>query len=81
MRTIPLVAVMFAALPIFSVETRADDTWCRGTTNCGYHSFEQCQAARSGNGGFCQRNPFSVGAADSAYGYAVQPPKRHRSNY
>ena len=37
--------------------------WCAqyGTrdsfTNCGFVTFEQCRAAISGNGGFCQRNP------------------------
>jgi hypothetical protein len=83
MRAILLVAVMFAALPMFSVGTRADGAWCRSAnaTNCGYHSFEQCQAARSGSGGFCQRNPFSLGAAGSAYGYETQPRKRHRRDY
>jgi hypothetical protein len=87
MRTIPLVAVTFAALSLSSFGARADGTWCAhvgdqgGATNCGFHSFEQCQAARSGNGGFCQRNPFSLGPAGSAYGYAVQPRKRHRRNY
>jgi hypothetical protein len=37
--------------------------WCAqyGTrdsfTNCGFVSYEQCRAAISGNGGYCQRNP------------------------
>ena len=37
--------------------------WCAqyGTrdsySNCGFVTFEQCRAAISGNGGFCQRNP------------------------
>jgi hypothetical protein len=36
---------------------------------------EQYQAARSGNGGFCFRNPFS------SYGAATQPRPRYRRNY
>jgi hypothetical protein len=40
--------------------------------NCGFYSFEQCQAARWGNGGFCFQNPFS------AYGYAGQPQRYPR---
>ena len=41
----------------------------RGGTNCGFYSFEQCQATVSGIGGFCMRNPFSVG---------TQPRNRYR---
>ena len=28
-----------------------------GGTNCGFTSFQQCQAAISGNGGYCGSNP------------------------
>ena len=81
MRTIPLVAVTFAALSLSTIGARAG-TWCshysRGSSNCGFYSFQQCQANVSGIGGFCQPNPFSVGSAGSAYGYAVQPRKRYR---
>jgi hypothetical protein len=58
---------------------RADGTWCaqygngHGGTNCGFHSFAQCEAARSGNGGFCFRN-----SASSSYGSVKQPRSRHR---
>lgn len=43
--------------------------WCAqyGTrdsfSNCGFVTFEQCRAAVSGNGGFCQRNPMFNPAA------------------
>ena len=75
MRTIPLVAITFAALFLSMIGARADGTWCaqyggKGLTNCGFYSFEQCQAARSGNGGFCFRNPFSA--------YAAEPRSRYR---
>jgi hypothetical protein len=36
--------------------------WCAqyggGGRNCGFISWNQCMAARSGNGGFCERNLF-----------------------
>jgi hypothetical protein len=88
MRTIPLIAITFAALSLSVTGARADGTWCAhygdkgGGTNCGFYSFEQCQAARSGNGGFCQRNTFSAsGSAGSAYGYAREPRRRYRRDY
>jgi hypothetical protein len=61
MPTIPIAAITFAALLLSSIGTQAG-TWCAqyggrgGATNCGFYSFEQCQAARSGNGGFCSQN-------------------------
>ena len=54
MRTIPLVAIAFAALSLSSIRARADGTWCAhysspgGGTNCGFYSFAQCQAMVSG---------------------------------
>ena len=84
MRTTPLVTITFAALSLSTIGARADGTWCaqyggkNGGTNCGFYSFEQCEAARSGNGGFCTRNPFAAyGSAGSAY----EPRRRHRRNY
>jgi len=49
--------------------------WCavyaRGETNCGFETFAQCEAARSGNGGYCYVNPaFGYGA----YAYGRRPP-------
>ena len=75
MRPIPIAAITFAGLLLSAIGARADGTWCaqyggKGVTNCGFYSFEQCQAARSGNGGFCYQNPFS------AYGYAGRQPQR-----
>ena len=79
MRTIAVAAILLAALSLSS-GAHADGTWCAqyggggqgGATNCGFYSFEQCQAARWGNGGFCFQNPFS------AYGYAGQLQRRYR---
>jgi hypothetical protein len=88
MRSIAVLSTLFAAVSLFSDVARADGTWCaqyggrNGGTNCGFHSFEQCQAARSGNGGFCSPNPFSAyGASGSAYGAAREPRTRYRRNY
>jgi hypothetical protein len=73
MRTI---AITFAALFLSAVGAHADGTWCAhyggrsGGTNCGFYSFSQCMAALSGNGGMCQRNPFSA--------YAADPQRRYR---
>lgn len=46
--------------------------WCAqyggkmgGGQNCGFSSFAQCQAALSGNGGFCNRNTQYHGGAGS----------------
>jgi Protein of unknown function (DUF3551) len=79
------VAITFAALFLSTIGAQADGTWCAhysgkaGGTNCGFYSFEQCQAARSGNGGFCQRNPFSAyGSAGSPYDAAREPRRRYR---
>ena len=77
MRAIPIATITFAALLLSSIGAHADGTWCTqygfqgGATNCGFYSFSQCEAARSGNGGRCYQNPFS------AYGYAGQPQRRY----
>ena len=87
MNAIPKTAITFAALLLSSSLARADGTWCAhygnkgGATNCGFYSFEQCEAARWGNGGFCQRNPFTLGSTGSAYGYATGTKRRHRREY
>jgi|SRR6516164_5317023 len=77
-RAIPITAITFACLFLSSIVARADGPWCAnyGTgpgMNCGFYSFQQCQATISGNGGFCQQN----GAA-ATYGYARQPQRRYQ---
>ena len=80
MRAIPIAAIIFAAV-FLSGDGAHAGSWCaqyggmQGGRNCGFHSFAQCEAARSGNGGFCQSNSFAAG---SAYGYAAGPRRRHR---
>jgi hypothetical protein len=83
MRTIPLVAITFATLSLSTIGAHAAP-WCadysgKGGTNCGFYSFQQCQATVSGRGGFCRPNPFEVyGSAGSAYGSAREPRRRYR---
>jgi hypothetical protein len=76
MRPIPIAAITFAGLLLSSIAAHADGTWCarypRGSSNCGFYSFDQCQATVRGIGGFCQQNPFS------AYGYAGQTQRRYQ---
>jgi hypothetical protein len=56
-------AITFTVLSLSTIGVQADGTWCanykNGLTNCGFYSFQQCEAARWGNGGFCYRNPFA----------------------
>jgi len=65
MRINRVVAITFTALFLSTVGAHADGTWCAqysmqgGGSNCGFYSFEQCQATVSGIGGFCMRNPFA----------------------
>ena len=58
MRTVSVISIILATLSLTSIGAHAG-TWCasyaQGGTNCGFHSFEQCQAAISGNGGFCSQ--------------------------
>jgi hypothetical protein len=57
---IPIAAI---TLLLSSIGAHADGTWCaqyggtHGGTNCGFYSFQQCEAARSGNGAFATKIP------------------------
>jgi hypothetical protein len=65
MRTIVLVAAAIAALPLTLNPAKADGGWCaydvKGATNCGFHTYAQCQANISGIGGYCSPNPAFAG--------------------
>ncbi len=65
MRKTAIIPITLAALSLSGFAAHAQyvgGSWCAyygsgsGGTNCGFHSFEQCQAAISGNGGKCLRN-------------------------
>lgn len=55
------LAAMLAGTSVSEARTYP---WCAvygfSTRNCGFVSFQQCQATVSGIGGFCQRNPFAA---------------------
>jgi len=52
--------VMAAMLGLAAPAAAAGPAWCaayrNGSTNCGFNTHEQCMAAISGIGGFCNRN-------------------------
>ena len=59
---------LFVGVP----SARAEITypWCAqygdrdGARNCGFSTLEQCRAAISGNGGYCEQNPMYRPAAE-----------------
>jgi hypothetical protein len=62
--------VIIAALvmiPAVLTQTSASASWCAeysggmgdGGTNCGFLTFEQCQATVTGVGGFCRRSQYN----------------------
>jgi hypothetical protein len=63
------LATLLVALAIDGTQTRVQADpyrWCamygaRGATNCYFVSLDQCRAALSGMGGFCQPNNFYDG--------------------
>ena len=70
MLTLRLLGVVGAVMMALAMDVRPGAAmviypWCvqyggsNGGTNCGFYSFEQCEATRWGNGGFCYQNPFS----------------------
>jgi hypothetical protein len=61
MRTFTCTALAALTL-LFAIGTYADAAaWCahyndNGGTNCGFYTYQQCQAAVSGVGGYCALN-------------------------
>jgi hypothetical protein len=87
MRTIIAVLVFGVAVSAGagSASAAAPYPWCahyagrNGGTNCGFVSFPQCMAAISGNGGYCDTNPFYyAGRGYDADGAVVVPSHKHR---
>ncbi len=58
MRMVALAATALAVLAFGSADARADGAWCardpKGGTNCGFHTYAQCQASCRG---CCAPNP------------------------
>jgi hypothetical protein len=53
---IKLIFAAVFAIALSTVAAQADGSWCANcgnATNCGFYSFEQCQATVSCLGGFC----------------------------
>jgi len=68
MRFIFLVLIGVMAGTSFNTAKADPYRWCAqysggrgGGTNCGFVTWEQCQATISGVGGFCSPNPFYDG--------------------
>ena len=78
MRTIILIVTALAVVPLTSGPSRADGSWCanyvKGSSNCGFHSYEQCMANISGIGGSCQPNPAYTAQGDTGK-------RKQRRNY
>ena len=81
------VGVIVAAGALTSSAQAQNYPWCAyygggrggGGTNCGFSTFEQCMAALSGNGGFCNRNTQYVPSAGPRVRY--RHGHRHHSKY
>ena len=61
-RTLMVATILAAgAVLLPHGSAHAGGRWCAqynyhgGATNCGFHSYQQCRAAISGNGGACYR--------------------------
>jgi hypothetical protein len=75
-------ALAIAALGLFMCvhPAKAEITypWCAqygdrdGARNCGFSTLDQCRAAISGNGGYCEENPMYRPAAENP------PPRKPR---
>jgi hypothetical protein len=82
MRTIILATAALAAVSLTSIQAHADGAWCardtRGGTNCGFHSFAQCQADISGIGGSCSLNPSVQGYTGASQSYGRDTRRRPR---
>lgn len=75
-RAIFVGGLLFATVGLGGSAQAQNYPWCAqygngmgGAMNCGFTSFQQCQADVSGIGGFCQRNNTYVGPTW---------PRRHR---
>jgi tetratricopeptide (TPR) repeat protein len=66
MRTLVLGGLLGSSIALVALSLGAptiarEPAWCaayrNGSNNCGFYTYEQCMAAISGIGGFCNRNP------------------------
>lgn len=82
MRILTLGSLVTAAVLAHAAPATArEPAWCaayrNGSNNCGFYTYEQCMAAVSGIGGFCNRNPDAAPERPAVRERAVEPkPKR-----
>ena len=70
-----LAGAILAATGLASAPAAAQGSWCAedmNSRNCGFYTFEQCQAAASGLGAGCYPNQFAHRAP------AAEPTKRKK---
>jgi hypothetical protein len=77
MRKMTLVSAIVLAAAFGDTANADPYRWCAeygggrgGGTNCYFVTLQQCQAAASGNGGFCRQNTFYSGP-DRRRGYGA----------
>jgi hypothetical protein len=77
-----MVAVL-VVMPTLLTQTPASASWCAqytgalgGSENCGFSTFQQCQASVSGVGGFCRPSQY-----DNPGGSSGRRSSRYRSHY
>jgi Protein of unknown function (DUF3551) len=62
MRTITVASLLGLALALAGANGARAGAWCAWydpyTYNCGFATFQQCQATVSGAGGYCARNVY-----------------------
>ena len=68
MRYFAMVFTLGLALPLLDTGDARAGAWCAWydpyTYNCGFNTFQQCQANVSGAGGYCARNVAEEPAPD-----------------
>jgi hypothetical protein len=79
-----LIGILLGVTALSSGAQAQNYPWCAdyggkmgGSSNCGFSTFEQCMAALSGNGGFCNRNTQYVPGSSPSY----SPPRHRKHKY
>ena len=85
MRILALCSLMFAAALALAAPAKAKEPgWCaayrNGGTNCGFNTYDQCMAAVSGVGGFCNRSPYAEPEKPAARKEREAEPKAKRKD-
>ena len=83
MRTRSLCGLVIAAIFVLGAPANAKEPgWCatyrNGGNNCGFNTYEQCMAAVSGVGGFCNRSPYAEPDKPAARKEREAEPKARR---